>query len=135
MGGFFGGGDDDSCRPSSDANSIGKSKRIQLVLVKNLDAQICFGCIGTDESERRFCQSNQCLVRMHKKQRFNMGCNVGYFILTRHASRLLAAFREPLLDAAKLTNEVRVIMTDQSPDGERTTCECWEEFMVEAKVA
>ncbi len=62
-----------------------------------------------------------------------MGCNAGYFISTRHASHLLAAFREPFLDAAKLTNEARAIVTDQGPDGEKTTCE-WEKFMVDAKV-
>jgi hypothetical protein len=72
LGGSFGGrGDDEGWRPLLDANLIGKSKRIQLVLVKNTNAQICFGCIGTDD--RHFCQSNQCLVRIHKKQRFNMG--------------------------------------------------------------
>jgi hypothetical protein len=70
---------------------------------------------------------------MHKKQRFNMGCDTGYFISTRHASRLLVAFREPFLDAAKVTDEVRAIVTNQGPDGEKTTHE-WEEFMVDAKV-
>ena len=132
VGGSFGGGDYDGWRPLSDANSIGKSKRIQLVLVKNSKAKICFGCIGTDE--RRFCRSNQCLVRMHKKQRFNMRCDAGYFISTRHVSCLLAAFREPFLDAAKFNDEVRAIATNQGPDGEKTTRE-WEEFMVDAKVA
>ncbi len=72
---FVGGGDGDGWRPLLDANSIGKSKRIQLVLVKNTNTQICFGCIGMDE--RRFCRSNQWSVRAHKKQRFDMGCNAG----------------------------------------------------------
>jgi hypothetical protein len=84
--------------------------------------------------ERCFCRSNQCSVRANKKQRFDMGCNAGYFIFTRHASCLLAAFREPFLDAAKLTNEVRAIVTAQGPDGEKTTRE-WEDFMVKAQVA
>ncbi len=55
---------------------------------------------------------------------FDQACN---------ASHLLAAFREPFSDAAKLTDEVRAIMTDQGPDGEKTTRE-WEEFMVDAKL-
>jgi hypothetical protein len=71
----------------SDANAIGKSKHIQLVLVKNSNVQ----------------------------------CNAGYFILMRHASHLLAAFREPFLDAAKLTDEARANMTDQGRDGAKTT--------------
>jgi len=71
---------------------------------------------------------------MHKKQRFNMGCDAGYFISTRHANRLLAAFREPFLDAAKLTDEVKAIVTNQGPDGEKTTRK-WEDFMFDAKVA
>jgi hypothetical protein len=132
LGGFVGGGDGDGWCPLSDANSIGKSKRIQLVLVKSTKTQICFGCIGMDE--RHFCWSNQCSVRAHKKQRFDMGCNAGYFISTRHASRLLAAFRELFLDAAKFTNEVRGIMMAQGPDSEKTTRK-WEDFMVKAQVA
>jgi hypothetical protein len=71
---------------------------------------------------------------MHKKQRFNMRCDAGYFISTRHVSCLLAAFREPFLDAAKFNDEVRAIAMNQGPDGEKTTRE-WEEFMVDAKVA
>jgi hypothetical protein len=63
-----------------------------------------------------------------------MGCEAGYFIATRRSSSLIAAFRAPFLDAAKLTEEVRAIVEDQGPDGERTTRQ-WEEFMVEAKVA
>ena len=131
MGGSVGGrGDDEGWRPSTDANSIGKSKRIQPILVKNTNAQVCFGCIAMDE--RRFCRSNQCTVRMHKKQRFNMGYNAGYSISTRHANRLLAAYREPFMDAAKLTNEVKAILMDQDQD--KITRE-WEEFIVKAKVA
>ena len=87
LGGFVVCGDCDGWRPSSDANLIGKSKHIQLVLVKNTSTQLCFGCIGTDE--RHFCWSNQCSVRAHKKQRFDMGYGAGYFISTRHASCLL----------------------------------------------
>jgi hypothetical protein len=73
-------------------------------------------------------------MKAHKKTRFDMGCDTGYFIATRRASSLLAAFRAPFLDTAKLTEEVRAIVEDQGPDGERTTRQ-WEEFMVEAKVA
>jgi hypothetical protein len=73
-------------------------------------------------------------MKAHKKTRFDKGCDAGYFIATRRASSLLAAFRAPFLDAAKLTEEVRAIVEDQGPDGERTTRQ-WEEFMVEAKVA
>jgi hypothetical protein len=43
-------------------------------------------------------------------------------------------FREPFLDAAELTNEVRAIVKAQGPDGEKTTRK-WEDFMVEAQVA
>ena len=132
LGGFVGGGEEVGWRPLTDANNIGKSRSIHLVLVKNTNAKICFGCIGTDE--RRFCRSPQCTMKAHKKTRFDMGCDTGYFIATRRASSLLAAFRAPFLDTAKLTEEVRAIVEDQGPDGERTTRQ-WEEFMVEAKVA
>ncbi len=60
-----------------------------------------------------------------------MGCDAGYFISTRHANRLLAAYREPFLDAAKLTDEVKAILMDQ--DHDKTTRE-WEEFIAKAKV-
>jgi hypothetical protein len=73
-------------------------------------------------------------MRAHKKQRFGMGCNAGYFISTRHSSRLLAAFREPFLVATKLTDEVRATVTAQGPDGEKTTHK-WEDNMVKAQVA
>ena len=132
FGGVGGGGEEVGWRPSTDANNIGKSRSIHLVLVKNTSSKICFGCIGTDE--RRFCRSPQCTTKAHKKTRFDMGCNAGYFIATRRSSSLIAAFRAPFLDAAKLTEEVRAIVEDQGPDGERTTRQ-WEEFMVEAKVA
>jgi len=132
LGGVGGGGEEVGWRPSTDANNIGKSRSIHLVLVKNTNSKICFGCIGTDE--RRFCRSPQCTTKAHKKTRFDMGCDAGYFIATRRASSLLAAFRAPFLDAAKLTEEVRAIVEDQGPAGERTTRQ-WEEFMVEAKVA
>ena len=132
LGDFGGGGEDIGWRPSTDANNIGKSRSIHLVLVKNTSSKICFGCIGTDE--RRFCRSPQCTTKAHKKTRFDMGCDAGYFIATRRSSSLIAAFRAPFLDAAKLTEEVRAIVEDQGPDGERTTRQ-WEEFMVEAKVA
>ena len=131
LGGFVG-DEEVGWRPSMNANNIGKSRSIHLVLVKNTNAKFCFGCIGTDE--RRFCRSPQCTMKAHKKTRFDMGCDAGYFITTRRASSLLAAFRAPFLDAAKLTEEVRAIVEDQGPDGERTTRQ-WEEFMVEAKVA
>ncbi len=54
--------------------------------------------------------------------------------MTRHVSHLLAAFREPFLDAAKLTDEVRAIMMAQGPDSEKTT-RGWEDFMVKPQVA
>lgn len=132
LGGLVGGGEGGSWRPSTDPNNIGKSRSIHLVLLKNTSSKICFGCIGTDE--RRFCRSPQCTTKAHKKTRFDMGCDAGYFIATRRSSSLIAAFRAPFLDAAKLTEEVRAIVEDQGPDGERTTRQ-WEEFMVEAKVA
>ena len=123
FGGVDGGGEEVGWRPSTDANNIGKSRLIHLVLVKNTNSKICFGCIGTDE--RRFCRSPQCTTKAHKKMRFDMGCDAGYFIATRRSSSLLAAFRAPFLDAAKLTEEVRAIVEDQGPDGERTTRQ-WE---------
>ena len=132
LGGVAGGGEEVGWRPSTDANNIGKSRSIHLVLVKNTNSKICFGCIGTDE--RRFCRSPQCTTKAHKKTRFDMGCDAGYFIATRRSSTLLAAFRAPFLDAAKLTDEVRAIVEDKGPDGEMTTCK-WEEFMAEAKIA
>jgi len=122
FGGLGGGGEEVGWRPSTDANNIGKSRSIHLVLAKN-----------TNSNERRFCRSPQCTTKAHKKTRFDMGCNAGYFIATRRSSSLLAAFRAPFLDAAKLTEVVRAIMEDQGPNGERTTRQ-WEEFMVEAKV-
>ncbi len=39
----------------------------KILVSKNTNSKICFGCIGTDE--RRFCRSPQCTTKAHKKTR------------------------------------------------------------------
>jgi hypothetical protein len=136
-GGGFGGGSGSagaSWRPSTDRHAFRESRSIPLIFVKNDREEFCLGCIGDDEY--RFCRSTACNIVKHKKRRYDLGCQEGYYISVVFAksSRATQAFRTPFLDASKLTPEVRAVVTYTRDQGLKTTIE-WEEFIMQAQLA
>ncbi len=92
------------------------------------DAKICFGMVGT----KRFCRSTGCRVKSHASKKFNMGCNAGWFLASKSQPLMgtPTAFITPFLDAFKITEDTREVLTNML---DRKTTEEWEEFIAEAK--
>jgi hypothetical protein len=72
----------------------------------------------------------------HKKRKYKLGCQEGYFIPTQSYRTLCqpSAFRTPFLDAARLTKEVRIVLTSPGDAWWKTNRE-WEEFILQAEIA
>jgi hypothetical protein len=120
--------------PWQDRHLMGKSFHFPLIKIKNNVKECCLGCIGTDE--RRFFQRTVCNMVAHRKCKYDLSFQEGYFILTQsnRALRQPSAFRTSFLDAARLTKEVRFDLTSTGDVCWKTTSE-WEEFILQAEIA
>jgi hypothetical protein len=102
---FFGGG---SWHPSTDTNTMGKSKSCPLVLHDKTEA-LCFGLVGL----RRFCRSSDCKIKAHDTK-MKMGCDSGWSIAMK--SQVLtgkpAVFLTPFLDSSKITEDTLCVLRD-----------------------
>jgi hypothetical protein len=112
---------------------MGKSTCFLLIKITNDMAAFCLGCIRTDE--QRFCWSTVCFIVAHRKRKYGLDCQEGYFIPTRpHKSFWQpSAFRTPFLDAARLTDEVKLVVMGSGDLWWKTTSK-WEEFIVQAEI-
>ena len=130
----FGGPVGAAWSPSTDQHAIGESRCFSLIRITNDTSEFCLGCIGSDECW--FCRSTACNTVSHKKRRYELACQEGFYIPTegQFAMRPQCAFRSPFIDAARMTPEVQHVVTATGDEGIKTMHE-WEEFILAASMS
>jgi hypothetical protein len=80
---------------------------------------------------KAFLSEHRCKVKSHASKKFKMGCNAGWFLASKSQplTGTLTAFITPFLDASKITEDTREVLTNTLDH--KTTKE-WEEFIAEA---